>query len=154
MAIGWVILQKSLHTFVLPVQQNAIASLQIIYIPRSHQLYVAIDNQLLLSSGSWVTWCCYLMYSVRAADYSIHMDTLQSNSWWCIFHLYYSQDEIQVTRVFKYSDECQVQLVLNKSFIPFQECDFEMSLQLPWEMTIPRAITPPWAMLYPHAVAT
>jgi hypothetical protein len=59
--------------------QNAILSLLIIHIIPSHQMYVAINNPLLVPSVSWLSTSSYLWNYVRAADYVSHAENLQSN---------------------------------------------------------------------------
>jgi hypothetical protein len=68
--------------------QNAILSLQIIHIIPSCQIYVAIDNPLLVLSVSCLTTSRYLWNYVRAADDVSHAENLQCNSCWCFSHLY------------------------------------------------------------------
>jgi len=87
--------------------QNAILSLLIIHIIPSRQIYVAIDNPLLVPSVSCLTTSSYLWNYVRAADDVSHADNLQSNGCRCFSHLYKFRDGIQVTRVFLYCGERQ-----------------------------------------------
>jgi len=59
--------------------QNAILSLLNIHIVPSRQSYVAIDNPLLVPSGSCLTTSRYLWNYMRAAEIFSHADNLQSN---------------------------------------------------------------------------
>jgi len=59
--------------------QNAILSLLIIHIIPSRQMYVAIDNPLLVPSISCLSTSSYLWNYVRAADDVSHAENLQSN---------------------------------------------------------------------------
>jgi hypothetical protein len=56
--------------------QNAILSLPIIHIIRSRQIYVAIDNPLLVLSVFCLTTSSYLWNYVRAADDVSHAEKL------------------------------------------------------------------------------
>jgi len=76
---------------------NAILSLLIIRIIPSHQIYVAIDNPSLLSSISYLTTSSYLWNDVRVDDDVSHAENLESDSCWCVSHLYKFRDGIQVT---------------------------------------------------------
>jgi len=62
--------------------ENAILSLQIIHIIPSRQIYVAIDNPLLVASVSCLTTSRYLWNYVCAADDVSHTENLQSNDYW------------------------------------------------------------------------
>jgi len=86
---------------------NAIHPLLIIHIIPSRQIYVAIDNPLLVPSVTCVTTCSYLWNYVRAADDVSHAENFQSNCYWCFCHLYKFRDGIQVTRVFRHCGERQ-----------------------------------------------
>jgi len=87
--------------------QNAILSLLITHIIRSHQIYVAIDNPSFVPSVSCLTTSSYLWNDVRAADNISHAENLQSNGCQCFYHLYKFEDGIQGTRVFRYFGEHQ-----------------------------------------------
>jgi hypothetical protein len=87
--------------------QNAILSLLIIHIIPSRQIYVAIDNPSFIPSVSCLTTSSYLWNDVRTADNISHAGNLQSNGCQCFSHLYKFQEEIQVTRVFRYCVERQ-----------------------------------------------
>ena len=82
--------------------QNAILSLLVIHIVQSRQIYVAVDNPSLVPSISCLTTSSYLWIDVCAADHVSHAENLQSNGCQCFSHLDKFQDEIQVTRVFRY----------------------------------------------------
>jgi hypothetical protein len=82
--------------------QNAILSLLIIHIFSSREIYVAIDNPLLVPSVCGLTTSSYLWHYVSAADNVSHFQNLQHNGCWCCSHLSKFQDGIQVTRVFQY----------------------------------------------------
>jgi len=77
-----------------PCTQNAMCSLLIIHIIPSRQIYVAIDNPLLVSSLSCLTTSSYLWNDVRAADNISHAENLQSNGCWEFSHLYTFRDGI------------------------------------------------------------
>jgi len=68
--------------------QNAIRPLIIILIIPSRQIYVAIDNSLLVPSVSRLTSSSYLWNYVCAANDVSHAETLQSNGCHCFSHLY------------------------------------------------------------------
>jgi len=85
--------------------QNAILSLLIMHIIPSCQIYVAIDNPLLIPSVSCLTTSSYLWNYVRAADDVSHAENLLSDSCQCFSHLNKFRDGIQVTRVIRYSGE-------------------------------------------------
>jgi hypothetical protein len=87
--------------------QNTILSLLIIHIIPSHQMYVAIDNPLLVPSVSCLSTSSYLCNYVRAAVDVSHAENLQINGCWLFSHLYKFRDVIQVTRVFRYCGERQ-----------------------------------------------
>jgi len=87
--------------------QNAILSLLIIHIIPSCQIYVAIENPLLVPSISCLTTSSYLWNYVRAADNVSNAENLESNGCRCVSHLYKFRDRIQVTRVFRYCGERQ-----------------------------------------------
>jgi len=127
-------------------------SLLFTHIITSHQIYVAIDNALLVLSISCLTTSSYLWHSLHRGYDVTHADNLQCNSCLYFSHLYTFRDGIQVTWVCMYFGECQGYPVLNEHSIFVQYLDFESPLQLPREMTIQRTITPPWALLYPHPV--
>jgi len=61
--------------------QNAILSLMIIHVVPSRQIYVAIDNPLLVPSVSCLTTSRYLRNYMRAAEDFSHADNFQSNGW-------------------------------------------------------------------------
>jgi hypothetical protein len=86
--------------------QNAILSLLIIHIIPSHQIYVAVDNPLLVPSVSCLTTSSYLWNDVRTADNISHTENMQSNGYQSFSHLYKFRDGIQVTQVFRYCGEC------------------------------------------------
>jgi len=86
---------------------NAILSLLIIHIIPSRQIYVAIDNPLLVPSISCLTTSSYLWNDVCAANNISHAENLQSNGCRYFSHLYKFRDGIQVTRVFRYCGERQ-----------------------------------------------
>jgi hypothetical protein len=86
--------------------QNAILSLLIIYIIRSRQIYVVIDNTSLVPSVTCLTTCGYLWNYMRAADNVSHTENLQSTCGQCFSHLYKFRDGIQVTRVCRYCGQC------------------------------------------------
>ena len=88
-----------------PCAQNTIRSLWIIHPIPSHQIYVAIDNPLLVPSVSCLTTSSYVWNDVLAADNISHTENLQSTSRWSFSHLYKFGYRIQVTRVFKYCGE-------------------------------------------------
>jgi len=77
--------------------QNAILSLLIIYIIPSRQIYVAINNPLLILSVSSLTTSSYPWNYVRAADDVSPAENLQTNCCRCVSHLYIFRDRIQVT---------------------------------------------------------
>jgi len=77
--------------------QNAILSLLIIHIIPSRQIYVAIDNPLLIPSISCLTSSHYLWNDMGAANNISHAENLQSNGCWRFSHLYKFRDGIQVT---------------------------------------------------------
>ena len=77
--------------------QNALLSLLIIHIIPSHQIYIAIDNPLVVPSISCLTTSRYLWNYIQAADDVSHAEYLQSNSCQCFSHLYKFGDGIQVT---------------------------------------------------------
>jgi len=77
--------------------QIATLSLLIIHIIPSRQIYVAIDNPLLVPSVSCLTTSSYLWNHVRAAYDVSHAENFQSNSCRCFFHLYKFRDGIQFT---------------------------------------------------------
>ena len=87
--------------------QNAILSFLIIHIIPSCQIYVAIDNPLLVPSISCLTTSSFLWNYVHTADDVAYAENLQSNGCWCFSHLYKFQGGIQVTRVFSYCGERQ-----------------------------------------------
>jgi len=76
---------------------NATLSLLFIHIIPSRQIYVAIDNSLLVPSVYWLTTRGHLWNYVCAADDASHTEHLQSNGCGCFSHLYKFQDGIQVT---------------------------------------------------------
>jgi len=81
--------------------QNAIVALLMIEIIPSRQIYVAIDNPLVLPSVSCVTTSSYLWNYVHAAHNISHAENLQSNIWLCVSYLNKFRDRKQVTRVFR-----------------------------------------------------
>jgi hypothetical protein len=87
--------------------QNAILSLLIIHIIPSRQIYVAIDNPLLVPSISCLTTSSYLWNNVHAADDVSQAEHMQSNGCWCFCHWYKFRDGIQVTQLFRYCGERQ-----------------------------------------------
>ena len=87
--------------------QSAILCLLIIHSIPSCQIYVAIDNPLLVSSISWLTTSSYFWNYVCPADIVLHAENLQSNGCQCVAHLDKFQDGIQVTRVCRYCGERQ-----------------------------------------------
>jgi len=97
--------------------QNAILSLLIIHIIPCRQIYMAIDNPLLISSISSLTTISYLWNYVRTTDNVSHAENLQRNSCWCFSHMYKFRDGIQVTRVLRYFGEHLGSLVLNEGSI-------------------------------------
>jgi len=97
--------------------QNSILSLLLIHIIPSGQIYVAIDNPLLVPSGSCLTTSSYLWNDVRAANNISHAENLQSNGCECLSQLYKYRDGIQGTREFRYYGERQGQPVLIESSI-------------------------------------
>ena len=74
--------------------QNAILSLLNIHIIPSRQIYVAIDNPLLVPSVTCLTTSSCLWNYVHAADNISHAENLQSNSCRCFSHLYKFRDGI------------------------------------------------------------
>jgi hypothetical protein len=74
--------------------QNAIHSLLIIHIIPSRQIYVAIDNPLLIPSVTCLTTSSYLWNYVHAADDVSHAENLQSNCCRCFSHLYKFRNQI------------------------------------------------------------
>jgi len=85
--------------------QHAILSFLIIHIIPSRQIYVAIDNPLLVPSVSCLGTSSYVWNYVHAADDVSHAENLQSNGCLCFSHVYKFRDGIQVTRVFRYCGE-------------------------------------------------
>jgi hypothetical protein len=85
--------------------QNAIFCLLITHIIPSRQIYVAIENPLLVPSVSCLTTSSYLWNYVRAANDVSHSENLESIRCWCFDHLFKFQDRIQVTRVFRFCGE-------------------------------------------------
>jgi len=81
--------------------QNANFPLLIIHIIPSRQIYVGIDNPLLVPPITSLTTSSFLWNYVRAANNVSHAEILPSNSCRCFSHLYKFQDGIQVTRVFR-----------------------------------------------------
>jgi hypothetical protein len=77
--------------------QNIILSIVIIIIIPCHQIYVAIENPLLIPSGSCFETSSYHWNSGRTADNVSHTQNLQTNRWCCFAHLDNIQDRIQVT---------------------------------------------------------
>jgi len=88
--------------------QNAFLSLLIIYIIRSHQINVAIDNQALIPSVSSLTPSCNLWNYVCAAGIVSHAENMHCKSSQWFNHLYKFWDGIQGTQVFRYCGELQV----------------------------------------------
>jgi len=84
--------------------QNPFLSLIIIHIIPSPQIYVAIENPLLVSSVSCLTTSSYRWNYVRAADNVSYADNVQSNGCQGCSHLSKFRDGIQVTRVFRYCE--------------------------------------------------
>jgi hypothetical protein len=76
---------------------NAILSLLIIHLISSPQIYVAIDNPLLIPSVSCLTTSSYLWNYVRTANNVSHTENLQINGCQSFSHLYKFLDRIQVT---------------------------------------------------------
>ena len=132
--------------------QNAILSLLIIHIDPSRQIYMAIDNPLLVLSVSCLITSSYLSNYVRAANDDSHSETMQSNGCRCMSHLYKFRNRIQVTQVFRYCGKCQGKPVPDESSILVLELDFESSLQLPRETPIQHDIIPRRVSVYPHLV--
>jgi len=97
--------------------QNAIHFVLIIHIIPSLQIYVAIDNPLLVPSVCSLTTSSYQWKDVGAADNVSDTENLHSNDCWCFSHLYNFRDGIQVTRVSRYCGEHQGQPVLKESSI-------------------------------------
>jgi hypothetical protein len=66
-----------------------------------------LTNPSLVPFVFGLTSCSYLWNCLRASDDVSHTENLQSNCCQWISHLYKLLDRIQVTRVFRYFDECQ-----------------------------------------------
>jgi hypothetical protein len=77
--------------------QNAILSYLLIHIIPSSQIYVAIENPLLVPSVFSLTTSSYVWNHMRIADNISHAENLQSNGCRCISHLYKFRDRIEVT---------------------------------------------------------
>jgi len=77
--------------------QNGILSLPIIHIIPSCQIYVAIDNPLLIPSVSCLTNTLCLLNDVRVADNLSHSENLKCHGCRYFSHLYKFRDGIQVT---------------------------------------------------------
>ena len=86
---------------------NAILALDVIHIIPCRQIHVAIDNPSFIPSISCLTTSSYLCNYVRAADNISHAVSLQSNGCQCVSHWHKFRDRSQVTRVFRYCDQCQ-----------------------------------------------
>jgi len=84
-AMRWVTLRISLLAFLLPARKMQF-SLLIIHIIPSHQIYVAVDNPLLVPSVSCLTSSSYLRNYVRAADNISHAENLQCKGCRCFSH--------------------------------------------------------------------
>ena len=82
--------------------QNAIPSLLLIPIISSRQIYVAIDNPMLVPSITSRTTGGNLCNYMHAADDVSHTENLQSNGCLCYSHLFKFWDNIHVTQVFRY----------------------------------------------------
>jgi len=134
--------------------QNAIVSLLNIHIIQSRQIYVAIDNPLIVPSISCPISCSDLWNYARAAADVSHADHWPRNGWRCFSHLNKLRDGIQVTRIFRYCSEHQGQPVLKESSINVLDLDCELSLQMPRETPIQHTITPPRVLLFPHPVVS
>jgi len=80
--------------------QNPIHSLLIIHIIASHQIYVPIDNPLLVLPVSCLTTTHYLSNHGGTAHNISYTENLQTNCCWRMSQLYEYQDKIQGTRVF------------------------------------------------------
>jgi len=87
--------------------QNAILTTLIIHIIPSPQIYVAIDNPLLIPSVCCLTTSSYVWNDMCAADIVSQAESLESSGGWCFSQLYKFRDGIQVTRVFRYCGERQ-----------------------------------------------
>jgi len=87
--------------------QNAILCLHIIHIIWSRQIYVAIDNPLLVPSVSCRTTSTYLWNYVHSANDVSHAEYLQTKSCRVFSPLYKFRDGNQVNWVLRYCGECQ-----------------------------------------------
>jgi hypothetical protein len=77
--------------------QNGMLYLQFKHIISSRQIYVAIDNPLLVLTVSCLTTSSYIWHSLHTANDITHAEDLQRNCCLCFSHFYTFQDAIQVT---------------------------------------------------------